>query len=173
MDKGYFQIYTGDGKGKTTAAIGLAARAAGAGMRVYIGQFIKSIEYNEIKMLRERFPEITIELYGDKGCIYKREADETDLISAKKGLASARKALTSGQFDVVILDEIMIGIHFSLFDVNTVLSMVDDKAPKTEVVMTGRYAPESLIDRANLVTEMKNIRHYYNSGVQARDGIER
>ena len=133
MEHGYFQVYTGEGKGKTTAAVGLAVRAAGAGLRVYIGQFVKSMEYNEVKVLRERFPEITVELYGKQGCIVGRNPDECDMLSSQDGY----------------------------------------KRAKEELVMTGRYAPQCVLDRADLITEMKNVRHYYEKGVEARDGIER
>ena len=173
MEKGYFQIYTGNGKGKTTAALGLALRAAGAGLRIYIGQFIKSMEYAEIGVLRERFPEVTVELYGDKGCIAGRDADDTDAEAVKVGFVHAEQALQSGDYDVVILDEIGIAFYFHLLTQEQGLALAEAKAPGTELIMTGRYIPDYLIDRADLVTEMKEIKHYYQKGVEARDGIER
>ena len=107
MTKGYTQIYTGGGKGKTTAALGLAMRAAGAGLKVYIGEFIKEMEYGEIGIIRERFPEITVELYGNEaGCIIDRETDERDRRSAQEGFARAKAAVAGGEYDVVILDRI-------------------------------------------------------------------
>ena len=157
MEKGYIQVYTGNGKGKTTAAIGLAVRAAGAGLRVYIGQFVKSIEYSEIKLIKERFPEITVELYGIDGCLIVR----------------AREALRDGSYDLVILDEITICCYFKLLAESEVLALMDAKPEGTELVLTGRYAPDYMIEKADLVSEIQEIRHYYSSGVKARDGIER
>ena len=173
MEKGYFQIYTGNGKGKTTAALGLAMRAAGAGLNVYIGQFIKSMEYAEIGILRDRFPEVTVELYGIEGCIIGRDPDPTDVKAAAEGFALARDALASGRYDVVILDEIGIAFYFGLLTREQGLALTKSKSPGTELIMTGRYIPDYLIDCADLVTEMKEVRHYYQQCVLARDGIER
>ena len=173
MNKGYFQIYTGNGKGKTTAALGLAMRAAGADMSVYIGQFIKSMEYHEIGILRSRFPEVTVELYGIEGCIVKREPDENDFLAARTGLEKAMAALKSGRYDMVILDEITIALYFGVLSEADVLSLVHARPENTELIFTGRYAPQSLIDEADLVTEMTEVKHYYAAGVEARDGIER
>lgn len=173
MERGYVQIYTGNGKGKTTAALGLAMRAAGAGLSVYIGQFIKSMEYHEIGILKERFPEVTVELYGIKGCIQGRDTDASDRKAAARGLARAEDVLTSGRYDIVILDEIGIAFYFGLITPEQGLALLQKKAPGTELVMTGRYIPDYIIGEADLVTEMKDIRHYYEAGVEARDGIER
>jgi cob(I)alamin adenosyltransferase len=173
MDKGYFQIYTGTGKGKTTAALGLTMRAAGAGLSVYIGQFIKSMEYHEIGILRDRFPEVTVELYGIEGCIVNREPDANDKKAAADGLARAAEILMSGSYDIMILDEFFIAMNFGLISEKQAMDLVDSKAEGTELIMTGRYAPEALIDRADLVTDMNEVRHYWTQGVEARDGIER
>jgi len=173
MNKGYFQIYTGNGKGKTTAALGLAMRAAGADMSVYIGQFIKSMEYHEIGILRSRFPEVTVELYGIEGCIVKREPDKNDFLAARTGFEKAMAALKSGRYDMVILDEITIALYFDVLSEADVLSLVHARPENTELIFTGRYAPQSLIDEADLVTEMTEVKHYYAAGVEARDGIER
>lgn len=173
MEKGYFQIYTGNGKGKTTAALGLAMRAAGAGFRIYLGQFIKSMEYGEIGILRDRFPEVTVELYGIKGCIAGRDPDPTDVSAAREGLAKARNALRGG-YDLVILDEIFIASRFGLISDEELLDLAAGRDPGTELVMTGRYAPQALIDAADLVTDMTEVRHYYATmGVVSRKGIER
>jgi cob(I)alamin adenosyltransferase len=173
MKKGYFQIYTGNGKGKTTAALGLAMRAAGAGLSVYIGQFVKSMEYHEIGILRDRFPEVTVELYGIEGCIIDRQPDELDRKSVEDGFVSAMSALTSKKYDLVIFDEITIPMYFGLLSEAKALSLVSAKPASTELVMTGRYAPLSLIEAADLVTDMTEVKHYYSKGVLARDGIER
>lgn len=173
MEKGYFQIYTGNGKGKTTAALGLAMRAAGAGYRIYLGQFIKSMEYGEIGILRDRFPEVTVELYGIKGCIVGRDPDPTDVAAAREGLAKAREALRAG-YDLVILDEIFIASRFGLITEEELLDLAANRDPGTELVMTGRYAPEALIKAADLVTDMGEVKHYYTTqGVISRLGIER
>ena len=158
MKKGYIQVYTGNGKGKTTAAIGLAIRAAGAGLRVYIGQFVKSIEYNEIKLIKERFPEITVELYGIDGCMMSGVPSENDYRSAEDGLRRAREALRC---------------YFKLLVESEVLALMEAKPEWTELVLTGRYAPDYMIEKADLVSEIQETRHYYSSGVKARDGIER
>lgn len=173
MEKGYFQIYTGNGKGKTTAALGLAMRAAGAGYRIYLGQFIKSMEYGEIGILRDRFPEVTVELYGIKGCIAGRDPDPTDVAAARDGLARAQEALHAG-YDLVILDEIFIASRFGLITEAELLDLATGRDPGTELVMTGRYAPEALIEAADLVTDMTEVKHYYaTQGVISRLGIER
>lgn len=173
MKKGYIQVYTGNGKGKTTAAIGLAIRAAGAGLRVYIGQFVKSIEYSEIKLIKERFPEITVELYGIDGCMMSGVPSENDYRSAEDGLRRAREALRGGKYDLVILDEITICCYFKLLAEDEILALMEAKPEVTELVLTGRYAPDYMIERADLVSEIQETRHYYSSGVKARDGIER
>ena len=173
MTKGYIQIYTGDGKGKTTAALGLAMRAAGAGLRVYIGQFVKDMEYSEIAVIRARFPEIRVELYGTaEGCIYGREADAEDREAARRGLEKARAAMLSGAYDLVILDELTIPVAFGVLPEEEVLAFMREKPEKVELVITGRRATEKMIALADLVTEMKEIRHYYRQGVLSRLGIE-
>jgi len=173
MEQGYFQIFTGDGKGKTTAALGLAMRASGAGLKVYIGQFIKSMEYHEVAVIRKRFPEIKLQLYGIEGCIIDRDPDQCDIKAARDGYSKAMAAVKSGSYDLVILDEITIAIYFKLISAEEALTLAAQRSPGTELVFTGRYAPKELIDAADLVTEMKEIKHYYSKGIEARDGIER
>ena len=242
MEKGYIQIYTGDGKGKTTAALGLAMRAAGAGMRVYIGEFVKEVEYSEIRILRERFPEIDVEFFreddGDLVSVSKTKGnrkaakngsrrgggavkaagtglkeyfgqlikekehselrrlqelfpeideeiyrdDNGDLISvsrskrsheaAKKGFDRVREVVMSGEYDVVILDELMILALIGLIKEKDVLNLMKDKPEDVELVITGRHASKRMIKNADLVSEVKEIKHYYNEGVLSRRGIE-
>lgn len=168
----YVHVYTGNGKGKTTAAIGLAVRAAGAGLNVLFTQFIKGMKYNEIKAL-ERFNDtITIKQFG-RGCFIVREAEAVDKKIAGEGLNEIREDLSCGKYDLVILDEACIALYYKLFTVEQLTSTIRQRNEKVEVVITGRYAPAELIEFADLVTEMKEIRHYYNKGVEARDGIER
>jgi cob(I)alamin adenosyltransferase len=172
LAKGYVQVYTGDGKGKTTAALGLALRASGRGMRTYIGQFMKGQHYGELDALRD-YPHITIEQYGDVRCIRREEVTPDHVAQAHRGLARAREAMLSGEYDVVVLDEVNVTVWFGLLDVAEVLAFLDEKPERVEVVLTGRRAPQELIERADLVTEMREVKHYYEQGVLAREGIER
>ncbi len=169
--KGYLQVYTGNGKGKTTAAIGLAIRAAGAGLPVLFAQFIKGQKYSEIGALERYSDLITIKQYG-RGCFIEREAQNEDVECALKGLQELKFLLQSNKYRVVILDEANIAMHYKLFTVNQLLELIHSSTSDCEIVVTGRCAPQELIDAADLVTEMKEIKHYYASGVQARKGIE-
>jgi len=171
MEKGMLQVYTGDGKGKTTAAIGLAVRAAGAGLKVFIGQFVKSMEYNEIKILKN-IDNIDVEQYG-LNCFIEKEPEQKDIKAAQEGLKEIREILTSDKYDVVILDEANIAVYFDLFSVDELINVIDSRNEGIEVIVTGRKAKEKLMDKADLVTNMQEIKHYYEKGVQARDGIER
>jgi cob(I)alamin adenosyltransferase len=172
MEKGYVQVYTGDGKGKTTAALGLALRAAGHGMRTYIGQFLKGQPYGELEALRDH-PLITIEQYGAPDCWVRRDQVPPEQVArACQGLARAREAMLSGQYDIVVLDEVNVALWFGLLTVEEVLAFLDQRPDGVEVVLTGRRAPQELIDRADLVTEMREVKHYYQAGVPARAGIE-
>lgn len=169
--KGFIQVYTGNGKGKTTAAFGLSLRAAGAGKKVYFAQFVKGKSYSEIEAVHKYIPDITIKQYG-LGCfIVKTPADE-DIRAAREGLAGISNILESRQYDVVVLDEATIAIYYHLFSVDELLAVLQKKPEETEVIVTGRYAPSELIDFADLATEMKEVKHYYTKGVQARKGIE-
>lgn len=171
MRKGFIQVYTGNGKGKTTAAIGLAIRAAGAGLKILFAQFVKGMKYSEIAAL-ERFSDcISIHQYGND-CFIKNKPLDADIEIARKGLWEVQSELLKGQYDLVILDEANIAMHFGLFKVDELLKVIASRKPECEIVITGRYAPKELIDAADLVTEMKEIKHYYNKGIQAREGIE-
>lgn len=178
MDQGYIQVYTGDGKGKTTAAFGLAVRALCAGKSVYIGQFVKSMKYHETRieelfsMAGESFGCIRIEQLG-RGCFIDQDPEAVDVAMAREGLQRCAEHMRSGDYDVVILDELCIALHFGLLRLDEVLGVLAQRNPHTEVVITGRKAPQGLIDVADLVTEMREIKHYYNEGVLSRDGIER
>ena len=135
--------------------------------------FIKKMEYSEIGVIREQLPKITVELFGNEaGCIIDREPSEEDIRSAQQGLARAKAVLTGGEFDLVILDELTIPIAFGLITTEAVLDLVKDKPENVELVITGRNAPQELIEAADLVTEMKEIKHYYQEGVLSRRGIE-
>jgi cob(I)alamin adenosyltransferase len=169
--QGYVHLYTGDGKGKTTAALGLALRAAGHGLNVYVGQFMKRCPYGEHEELKGH-PRITIEQFGSEGCIRRHEATGEHVELARHGLAISRGVLSPGAFDVVVLDEIDVAIWFGLITTDEVLEIVDSRPVHVELVLTGRQAPAALVERADLVTEMREVKHYYREGVLARPGIE-
>ena len=172
-EKGYIHVYTGNGKGKSTAAFGLALRAAGAGLRVYIGQFMKTGIYHEIKAFKEYLPMISLEQYGN-GCLIGKEGPgESDYAAARTGLEKARSALCGGDFDIVMFDEILVSAHLGLIRERDILDLIQAKPQAVELVLTGRYAMQSVVEQADLVTEMAEVKHYYNQGVLARDGIER
>lgn len=171
MRKGFVHIYTGNGKGKTTAALGLALRSAGAGHRVYIAQFIKARRCSEHKILERLSDLITIRLYGN-GLILGREANSKDISAARKGIEESKEAMMSGEYDLIILDEANVAVAKKLLGVDELIEFVNTKPDKVELVITGRYAEESLLQLADLVTEMREIRHYSEKGVQARVGIE-
>ena len=168
---GYVQVYTGDGKGKTTAALGLALRAAGAGLRVYIAQFVKGRAYSEHRALERFSDSITVEQFGREGFIHDQPGP-LDRDAAQVGLEEVRKVLSSGDYQVVILDEANIAAHFKLISVDDLLGLMDARPPDVELVITGRRAHPAVVQRADLVTEMLEIKHYYHEGVQARVGIE-
>lgn len=170
--KGYVQVYTGDGKGKTTAALGLALRAAGAGLRVYIAQFVKGMEYSEHKAIAKLSDSITVKQYGRRCFIYEEPEDE-DIRLAREGLKEVKTIMCSGQYQVVILDEANIATYFNLFSVGELLDFIHARPKDIELIITGRMADPRIIEEADLVTEMKEIKHYYQRGVKARDGIEK
>lgn len=169
--KGYVQIYTGNGKGKTTAALGLSVRAICAGKKVFFGQFVKGMKYSELKA-PEMLPGLEIRQYG-RDCFIQRDPEEEDIRLAKEGLSDLREKIKSGNYDIVVMDELNIALFYKLFDIKEVLNIIREKHEKTEIVITGRYAPDELIEIADLVTEMKEIKHYYQQEVQAREGIEK
>ena len=170
-NKGYVHIYTGNGKGKTTAAIGVAVRMLFCGKSVYMGQFVKSIRYNEAR-LDEVFPRFTIEQFGS-GCWIYSEPTPLDKELAIKGYQKVLELARKGEFDLLILDELNIALHYNLLEVDDIIRLIREKHPTTELIITGRYAPRTLIDEADLATEMKETKHYYTMGVPAREGIER
>jgi cob(I)alamin adenosyltransferase len=170
--KGYIQVYTGDGKGKTTAALGLAIRAAGAGLKVFIGQFIKMGEYSEIKALKRFEDLITVEQFG-RGRFIQGKPSVEDIKAAQKGLEKTLAILSSGEHKVVIMEEANVAVKIGLLSVQDILKIIAAKPQDVELVITGRGADPRIIEKADLVTEMKEIKHYFQQGVAARVGIEK
>ena len=172
--RGHIQVYTGNGKGKTTAALGQALRAAGYGFKSYIGQFLKGQDYGELRAIEKLSPLITIVQFGRRGFVHViKDPDEEDIRRARKGLKQCLKAMLSRQYSLIVLDEVNVALDFNLLREKEIHDFLDKKPEDVEVILTGRYAPESLIRRADLVTEMKEIKHYFSQGVPARKGIER
>lgn len=169
-ERGYVHVYTGDGKGKTTAALGLVVRALGAGMSVCVVQFIKNMEYHELRTLRKLG--VPVRQFGC-GCFLLEEPTDEDRAIAGRGLDYVRKLFAEDGLDLLVLDEINVAQQLGLLEPADVLDVVRSKPEGLELVCTGRGAPPELCDAADLVTEMNNIKHYYDSGVLARDGIER
>jgi cob(I)alamin adenosyltransferase len=173
LNQGFVQIYTGNGKGKSTAAIGQAVRAAGFGLKTYIAQFMKEYPYNELISLKHLSEWISIEQFGGDDFVYKKELpNEEELAKARNGLQTAREKMLSGEYDIVILDEAIVAIYFKLVETKDLVKFITEKPENVELILTGRYCPEELIERADLVTEMKEIKHYYQKGITSRRGIE-
>jgi len=170
--RGYVQVYTGNGKGKTTAAIGLAIRAAGAGLKVFIAQFIKHGDYSEIKTLKRLSDMITVEQHG-MGRFVNGKPTASDIEKAKEGLKRAKQVMLSGKYDVIVLEEANVAVAYGLISEQELVSMILSKPESVEMVITGRNASHAIIDKADLVTEMRPVKHYFNKGVEARLGIEK
>jgi cob(I)alamin adenosyltransferase len=170
--KGYTQVYTGDGKGKTTAAIGLAIRAAGAGLKVFIAQFIKMGDYSEIKALQRFSDLITVEQFGF-GRFANRQPSNRDIEAAQKGLERVKSVMASDVFKIVIMEEANVAVKYGLIAVQDLLDLIANKPDDKELVITGRGASPQVIESADLVTEMKPVKHYFKKGVAARVGIEK
>ena len=170
--KGYVQVYTGDGKGKTTAALGLILRACGAGLRVYLTQFIKRGTFSEIRLLKERFPDVTIRQSG-RGRFIRGNPLPDDIAAARKGMTQLRRAMLSGKYDIAIADEANTAAAMGLLPLQDLLNLINDKPANVELVITGRGAHRRVKASADLVTEMKDIKHYFRQGVPARPGIEK
>ncbi len=169
--KGFVQVYTGNGKGKTTAAFGLALRAAGAGLKVYIGQFLKGRNYSELWALRKHTGSIDVMQFGSKSFIIMKPSPR-DIANARKGLENCLKAMFSGAYQLVIMDEINCAINLGIIMLDDVVKIIKNRPANVELVLTGRNAPKEITQLADLVTEMKEKRHYFKKGIRARKGIE-
>jgi cob(I)alamin adenosyltransferase len=172
LETGLVQVYTGDGKGKTSAAFGLALRAIGRNLRVYIIQFIKGgFDYGELYVLN-KLPNLTLRAFGRGKFVTAKPPEAVDVKLAQEALTLAKEVVQSEEYDLVILDEVNIAIDLKLIDLEEVLKLIKGKPEKVELVLTGRHAPNEIVKVADLVTDMKEIKHPFNKGVQARKGIE-
>jgi cob(I)alamin adenosyltransferase len=170
-EKGCVHVYTGGGKGKSTAAFGLILRAAGHGLRCCLIQFLKKGNYGEIASL-QKLPGVTVEQYGSGHWVRKAKPDPEDIALARTAWESAREKVSSGNWDIVVLDEINIATKRKLLTTEDVLTLIDSRKPRTELVLTGRGAPRAVLDRADYVTMMVGMKHPFHQGTRARKGIE-
>jgi len=171
LNQGYVQLYTGDGKGKTTAALGLIVRALGQGLRPALLQFMKSDPtWGEIVTLKKLG--VPVRQCGLDHWVYKGKVSDDDLVAAAAGFDEAKALVESGEYDLVVLDELVTALFFELVPVGRVLEMIAEKPQAVELVITGRRAPDELVAAADLVTEMRPLKHYFDAGVKARAGIE-
>ncbi|HUX08395.1 MAG TPA: cob(I)yrinic acid a,c-diamide adenosyltransferase [Acidobacteriota bacterium] len=167
------QVYTGDGKGKTTAALGLCFRAAGHGKRSIVFFFMKGfIEYGELGASEKMGGLIEVVQCGRASFVDKDNPDPVDVRMAREGFEKAVKAISSGNYDIVVLDELSVALDFNLIPLDDVLNLIEGLPSKLEIIITGRYANQAIIDHADLVTEMREVKHYYRKGIQSRKGIE-
>ncbi|MCX6555204.1 MAG: cob(I)yrinic acid a,c-diamide adenosyltransferase [Candidatus Aminicenantes bacterium] len=174
-EDGYIQVYTGNGKGKTTAALGLALRAAGRGMKTYVAQFLKKGAYGELAAAKLYLPGLVIiEQFGLPDFHHRENGvSREEREAAAAGMVAAKKAMASGIYRIVVLDEINTLLHFEIIPVEQVLQLLAEKPPGLELILTGRYAPEEILAHADLITDMQETRHYYQKKVLARNGIEK
>ena len=173
LDKGYTQVYTGNGKGKTSAALGIALRAAGNGYKTLIIQFMKKFPYSEVEALRRFENKITIEQWiGDNFVIKREPPSDVEKREAREALSRVRFALENGEYDIIVMDEICVSIYFGLYAAEEILELIKNKPDGKELILTGRYCPDEIIEAADLVTEMREVKHYYEQGVLSRKGID-
>lgn len=174
LKKGYIQLYTGNGKGKTTAALGLALRACGAGLKSIILQFMKGQYYSELDAIKKLKGQIQIEQFGSsKFCVLNDDNFEEHYALARNGMKRAMEVLNDKKYDIIILDEIVTCLHFKIITLDEIIKLIEQKPETKELVLTGRGAPQHLISMCDLVTEMTEIKHYYTNGINARTGIEK
>jgi cob(I)alamin adenosyltransferase len=173
LKKGYVQVYTGNGKGKTSAAIGVAVRAAGNGFKSLIVQFMKEYPYSELESLNKLNEWITVKQFGKDDFVYKKETPPPeDVKIAKSAIEFVKNQMINNDYDIIVLDEIIVSVYFGLLKINEVVELIKSKPVEIELILTGRYCPAEIIELADLVTEMKEIKHYYSSGVLSRKGID-
>jgi len=172
LEKGLVQVYTGNGKGKTSAAFGLALRATGRGLKVYVIQFIKGgFDYGELYIL-DKLPNITLKAFGRGKFVMAKPPEKEDVKLAQEALRLAKEIIEKGEQDIVILDEINVALDLNLVELQKVVDLTKTKPDNVEIILTGRNAPQEIIDLADLVTEFKDVKHPYHKGFKARKGIE-
>ena len=171
LEKGFVHIYTGNGKGKTTAAIGLGIRATGEGLKVYMIQFMKGRRYSEIDAI-ENIKNFTVAQFGRDEFVSKENPEQIDIDLARKGFEHAKEIIKNGEHDLIILDEINVAVDFKLIPLKDVLKLMDEKPEKVELVLTGRYVHPDMVKQADLVSEILEIKHPYQNGIQSRKGID-
>jgi cob(I)alamin adenosyltransferase len=171
LKKGYVHVYTGPGKGKTTAAIGLGIRAAGAGMKVHMVQFMKGRRYSEIDTI-EKIPNFSITQHGRDEFVSKENPEQVDIDLAQKGFKYSKEIINDGKYDMIILDEINVAVDYNLISIEDLTKLIEEKPEGLELILTGRYAHPEIVRYADLVTEMLEIKHPYQQGIEARKGID-
>ncbi len=171
VEKGLVMVYTGDGKGKTTAALGLAFRAAGHGYKILAVHFMKGRNYGEAKAAAY-LPHFDVFKAGREKFVNRDNPDPEDLRLAAEGLSRAKEAALSSAYNLILLDEVIVAINYNLVSMQDVLDLIDKRAPGVDLVLTGRDAPPEIMERADMVSEVKAIKHHYASGIKAREGIE-
>jgi cob(I)alamin adenosyltransferase len=170
--QGLVQIFTGDGKGKTSAALGSIIRALGHGLRVFVIFFMKGeYPYGERNIL-SKLPDVTVVSFGSEEFVYPADIKTEQIAQAAQALNAAREAMLSGKYDLLILDEVLVAAAFKLVDVNDVARLIQDKPKKVELILTGRKADPKLVQMADLVTEMVKIKHPFDQGISSRKGFE-
>ncbi len=180
LDRGFVHVYTGDGKGKTTSALGMALRMAGCGGRTAIVQFMKGWPYSEVEGLAFLSPRcasgtgpgVLLVQTGRPDYVYPEKIDPVDFAEAERGLSAAFEIVLSGEYDLVILDELNVALSFGLVPLDRIIDLLERRPPCVEIVITGRNAPREILDKADLITEMVEIRHPYQKGILARKGID-
>jgi len=174
LEKGYIQVYTGGGKGKTTAALGLCLRAAGHGLRSHVIQFMKGqIDYGELSAIKRFEGLITITQGGRASFVDKDNPDPEDVRLAREALSLAGEIIKKAEVDILVLDELNVALDFGLVRLEDVLALIGEKPEKMELILTGRNAPEAIVETSDLVTEMREIKHYWKDGIKGRVGIEK
>jgi cob(I)alamin adenosyltransferase len=172
LEKGLVQVYTGNGKGKTSAAFGAALRAVGQGLKVYIIQFIKGgFDYGELHSVKH-LPNLKLTAFGRGRFIIEATPPKEDVQKAQEGFELAEKVVSSGEYDIVVLDEINVVMHLRMISVDEIVKLIKNRPKHVELILTGRNAPSQIIEIADLVTEMKEIKHPYAKGIPSRKGIE-
>jgi len=172
LEQGLVQVYTGNGKGKTSAAFGLALRAIGRGLKVYVIQFIKGgFDYGELYIV-DKLPNLKLKAFGKGEFVTEKPPNEEDVKLSEEALALAEEIIKGGEYDIVILDEVNVALNLKLINLEKVLELIKNKPKHVELILTGRYAPKEIVEAANLVTEMKEVKHPFKKGYEARKGIE-